>query len=97
MLGVMSETVTRLPAPSATRLLTAREMAAKLGTARPRVYALMREHGLPAPVKITAKSSRWIESEIDAWIASRPRAGRSTRHDNAPAVAAGAFDAHPGR
>ncbi|MDR1461975.1 MAG: AlpA family phage regulatory protein [Azoarcus sp.] len=41
----------------------------KLNPANPRYDA-----GFPIPVRTGAMSVRWIEGEVDAWIASRPRA-----------------------
>lgn len=37
---------------------------------RSRIYPLIREGQFPAPIKI-GKSSRWLRSQIDAWIESR--------------------------
>ena len=38
------------------------------------VYRLMRAGQFPEPIRIGAKAVRWPESEIEDWIASRPRA-----------------------
>ena len=34
------------------------------------IYTLMAEHGFPKPISI-GRTKRWIESEIQAWIADR--------------------------
>lgn len=44
------------------------QVSTKVGMGRSRVYALIGEGKFPAPVKIGA-SSRWLVSEIDAYIA----------------------------
>lgn len=44
------------------------QVSIKVGMGRSRVYALIGEGNFPAPVKIGA-SSRWLVSEIDAYIA----------------------------
>ncbi len=43
-------------------------LSTKVGMGRSRIYALIGEGNFPAPVKIGA-SSRWIDREIDAYIA----------------------------
>jgi predicted DNA-binding transcriptional regulator AlpA len=40
----------------------------KVGMAAPTIYELIRKGEFPMPVK-RGRSSLWIESEIDAWIA----------------------------
>ena len=44
------------------------QLSKKVGMGRSRIYALIGEGNFPPPVKIGA-SSRWIVSEIDAYIA----------------------------
>lgn len=53
-------------APSA--LLDFKQVSAKVRMGRSRIYALIGEGNFPAPVKIGA-SSRWIDPEIDSYIA----------------------------
>lgn len=43
-------------------------VSGKVGMAAPTIYELVRKGEFPAPVK-RGRSSLWIESEIDAWIA----------------------------
>ena len=38
------------------------------------VYRLVRAREFPAPLKIGRRNVRWRRSEIEAWLASRPRA-----------------------
>ena len=44
------------------------QLSTKVGMGRSRIYALIGEGNFPPPVKIGA-SSRWIDREIDAYIA----------------------------
>jgi|GEM_PF-1463776 len=44
------------------------KLSTKVGMGRSRIYALISEGNFPPPVKIGA-SSRWIDREIDAYIA----------------------------
>ena len=60
--------------PPAGRLLRRTDLEARLGVTRATIYRLMREGDLPSPIRIGARAVRWHESEIDAWLASRPRA-----------------------
>ncbi len=43
---------------------------------RSRIYALIDEGDLPPPIKI-GRSSRWLKSEIDSWIAKQAAARQS--------------------
>ena len=38
------------------------------------LYKEMREGRFPEPVRISARSVRWHRAEVEAWLASRPRA-----------------------
>jgi prophage regulatory protein len=50
------------------RIKTVREMT---GLSRSYVYALAYKGQFPQPVKLSERSSAWIESEVQAWIDSR--------------------------
>lgn len=56
------------------RLLTRSEVEDKVRLKASAIYRNMRKGGFPLPLKVGPKSVRWKESEIEAWIASRPRA-----------------------
>ena len=49
------------------------EVMDELRSSRSKVYRLIGHNGLPRPVKI-GRSNFWLKSEIDAWLATRPRA-----------------------
>lgn len=61
---------TRLNADHSTppALIDFKQLSAKVCMGRSRIYALIGEGNFPPPVKIGA-SSRWIDPEIDAYIA----------------------------
>ena len=59
-------------APS--RLIGRVEVERRCGMSRSSIYRKMRDGTFPEPVKISVRAVRWPESEIEAWIASRPRA-----------------------
>ena len=56
------------------RLLRLEEVGARCGISRSTIYRLMREGDFPEPIKVGERAVRWLESEMDRWVASRPRA-----------------------
>ena len=56
------------------RLLTRKEVEEQCRIGRSAVYRWMREHHFPLPIKIGPRAVRWHASEIEAWLADRPRA-----------------------
>lgn len=56
------------------RLLNRREVEDRTTLRRSSIYRKMREGSFPLPLKISRRAVRWPESEIEAWLASRPRA-----------------------
>ena len=56
------------------RLLRLREVKEITGMGRSTVYRRMQEGDFPRPVKIGPAAVRWRESEVDAWVESRPKA-----------------------
>ena len=58
----------------ADRLLTRQQVQARTALSRTSIYRKMREGSFPEPLQIGARAVRWPESEIEAWIANRPRA-----------------------
>ena len=59
--------------PQQCRLLRRREVERKIGHAHSWIYSKVASGEFPAPVSIGARSVGWLESEIDLWIANRPR------------------------
>ena len=56
------------------RLLRRRQVEKITGMKRSTVYRRMQEGDFPRPVKIGPAAVRWRESEVDAWVESRPKA-----------------------
>ena len=56
------------------RLLRLAEVRTRCGLSRSSLYRKMREGSFPAPLKVGVRAVRWPESEIEAWLATRPRA-----------------------
>lgn len=55
------------------RLLRRREVEAKISLSKSSLYRLMREGGFPEPIRVGQRAVRWYASDVDAWLASRPR------------------------
>ena len=55
-------------------LLTRSDLEKILGLKKSAIYVAMRERGFPAPIQLSKKAVRWRRDEVEAWIASRPRA-----------------------
>jgi prophage regulatory protein len=60
------------------RLLRRPEVLRAIGLQRAALYELMRAGRFPKPVRITARSVGWIESEVQEWLAERVRARGAT-------------------
>ncbi len=53
------------------RLLRIHQVCDRTGLSRSTVYELVSAHELPKPIRISARSVGWLESEIEAFIRSR--------------------------
>lgn len=53
------------------RILRLPEVQTRTGLGRDSIYRLVRQGLLAPPLKISARASGWLESEISAFIASR--------------------------
>ena len=58
------------------RLLRLRDVEALCGLRRSAIYAAMKSGRFPTCIKLGTRVSAWPESEVQAWIAERVRAGR---------------------
>ena len=56
------------------RLLRRDEVEKITGLSRSAIYRLMRAHQFPTPIRIGPRAVRWPQSEINEFIAARPRA-----------------------
>ena len=57
------------------RLLRLRKVIQMTSMSRSAIYGLMAAGAFPRPIRVGARSVRWFESEVIAFIKSRPRAG----------------------
>ena len=60
------------------RLIRLREVMARTDFSRSTIYRKMRDGSFPEAVKTGDRAVRWRESEIEAWLADRPRATGDT-------------------
>lgn len=54
------------------RYLNARELAQKLNLSRMTIWRLEKSGDFPKKRRLSVNSYRWIESEIEEWIKTRP-------------------------
>ena len=52
------------------RLITYAELGRRISLSRVKIWELVRDGEFPQPIKI-GRAVRFVESDIDAWIASR--------------------------
>lgn len=53
------------------KLIKLKEVIAKTSICRTSIYSKIAEGKFPKPVKLGARASAWLESEIDQWINDR--------------------------
>ncbi len=69
--------MTKNTQPQQSRLLRWRDVQPRVGICRSQAHAMINEGTFPAPVKLGARASAWVESEINDWIDSRISASRN--------------------
>jgi prophage regulatory protein len=57
--------------PQSEILISGKEVCRRTSLSRASLYRLMSDGSFPRPVPLHGVRKAWIESEIDAWIASR--------------------------
>ena len=55
------------------KLLSNRDVMAATGLCRSTLWRQVKHGQFPKPIRVSARSVRWLESEIEDWLASRPR------------------------
>ncbi len=55
-------------------LLTRRQVEALCRLSTSSIYSFMRDGLFPEPIRVGRRAVRWYASEINAWLATRPRA-----------------------
>ncbi|WP_420554786.1 helix-turn-helix transcriptional regulator [Neptuniibacter marinus] len=53
------------------KLIKLKDVLAITGLSRSHIYALAQQERFPKPVKLTERSSAWVESEVQEWIDTR--------------------------
>ena len=53
---------------------------ARTGMSRSSIYKAIQDGHFPTPIAIGRRAVGWLESDITAWIESRPKAGRTNFH-----------------
>lgn len=56
---------------SSEKILKLKEVVDIVGLSRSSVYTLIQRGEFPRPIKMSMRSSGWLRSEIETWIASR--------------------------
>lgn len=59
------------------RIIRITEVMAMTGLSRSGIYAAIKEGTFPAQLKLSVRSSGWLESEVLAWRDKRPRGSQS--------------------
>jgi prophage regulatory protein len=59
------------------RIIRITEVIAMTGLSRSGIYAAIKEGTFPAQLKLSVRSSGWLESEVIAWRDKRPRGSQS--------------------
>jgi prophage regulatory protein len=59
------------------RILRFPEVRIKVGLCRSHIHNLISKGDFPSPIKLGARASGWIESEVDSWIACRIEISRN--------------------
>ncbi|MCY3860853.1 AlpA family phage regulatory protein [Candidatus Poribacteria bacterium] len=55
-------------------LLTRRQVESRCRLSTSSIYRYMRDGLFPEPIRVGRRAVRWYASEIDEWLATRPRA-----------------------
>lgn len=53
------------------------DVRARIGLSRSHTHALIAQRKFPAPIKLGARASGWLESEVENWVAERVAKSRS--------------------
>ncbi len=72
----MTRANSQLP-PARDYLMRLGEVTRVTGLSRSSIYRLISLGSFPSPIKISAVASRWLASELDAWIATRVAQSRA--------------------
>ena len=69
------------------RLISAEQVMDRIGLKRTALYAAIRDGRFPRPLRVGVRATRWPESQIEDWIASRPLAASGPEDQNTSRLA----------
>lgn len=55
------------------RIIKIRDVIALTGLSRSSIYQAIKQGSFPVQVKLSARSSGWLRSEVVEWVQARPR------------------------
>jgi prophage regulatory protein len=58
------------------RFLRIQSVIDKVGLSKSHLYAQIAKNNFPAPIKLGARSSAWVESEVEQWMEERTTESR---------------------
>ncbi|MDS4025991.1 MAG: AlpA family phage regulatory protein [Candidatus Contendobacter sp.] len=64
-------------------LLRLRDVEARTGLRKSKLYGLMNEGDFPRPIELTPRTRAWLASEVDRWINNRITASRAAQREAA--------------
>ena len=69
------------------RMLRIDDVCSQAGLSRSTIYSMVNTGAFPAPVRLHGATVAWLQTEVQAWIAARPRvlAGAAPRRRRAAA------------
>lgn len=73
----MSSTYHKQSTATRDRFLRWPEVKARVGFSRSQAHLLIKQGRFPAPHKLGARASAWLESSIDQWISERVSASQA--------------------
>lgn len=59
------------------RFLKIADVIGKVGFSQSSIYAMMADGKFPQPIRVLGKSNRWLESDINQWMAEQIQAHRA--------------------
>jgi prophage regulatory protein len=63
---------------SSVTILRCQQVLNRVGLSRSQIYALIDRKQFPQQIKLGARASGWLSSEIDGWLADRIAASRTS-------------------
>lgn len=70
------------------QVMRMKDVVKRIGLCRATIYAMINRGEFPRPIRIGERATGWLESELEAWLASRTPAKKpvGTTEDEARAI-----------